>query len=178
MSADNFKYSAWLGLGGNLGDPVSSMARALHMLDRREDSKVSAVSKLYRTPPWGKTDQSWFYNACARLETNLPPLQLLETCLSIEADMKRERIERWGPRTIDIDILVMQEKNADFITLDEELLNLPHPRMMMRAFVLVPLADIAPYLEVEEQVIAQAAQVSDVQGIEIADSNADWWRKI
>lgn len=176
MSETSFKYSAWLGLGGNLGDPARSMAHALQMLDARDDTQVYAVSSLYRTPPWGKTDQNWFYNACAHIETNLPPLQLIETCLAIEAAMKRERIERWGPRTLDIDILVMQEKDGDFIKLDEERLILPHPRMMLRAFVLLPLAEIAPDLQIEEQMIAQAANLSDAEGIEIAEANKAWWR--
>ena len=176
MSADSFKYSAWLGLGGNLGDPAASMAHALQVLDARNDTQVCQVSKLYRTPPWGKTDQSWFYNACACIETNLSPLELIDVTLGVEADMKRERIERWGPRTLDIDILVMQKKNADFITLDEERLSLPHPRMMLRAFVLVPLADIAPDLEVQGQVIAQAAQSSEAQGIDVANAAVNWWK--
>ena len=81
------------------------MARALVLLDARPDCAVTHVSKLYRTPPWGKTDQAWFFNACAAVETSLLPDDLLDACLSIERQMKRERLERWGPRTIDIDVL-------------------------------------------------------------------------
>src|SRR5262245_28545484 len=92
---------ATLGLGGNIGDPAASMARALVLLDGRPDCAVTHVSKLYRTPPWGKTDQAWFFNACAEVRTSLPAEALLEACLSIERQMKRERLERWGPRTID-----------------------------------------------------------------------------
>lgn len=176
MKEGFYKYNAWLGLGGNLGNPASSIAYALQVFDARNDTQIKVVSALYRTPPWGKTDQNWFYNACASIETNLEPLALIETCLAIEADMKRERIERWGPRTLDIDILAMQEKGAKFIALNEERLALPHPRMMSRAFVLVPLADIAPDLQIEGKNIAEAAHNSDAQGIEIANRALNWWR--
>ncbi|MGU3576750.1 2-amino-4-hydroxy-6-hydroxymethyldihydropteridine diphosphokinase [Brucellaceae bacterium C25G] len=156
------------------------MSKALQMLDARADTQVTAVSKLYRTPPWGKTDQSWFYNSCACIETNLPPFSLIEACLAIEADMKRERNERWGPRTLDIDILAMKKREGGLISLDDERLILPHPRMMLRAFVLIPLADIASDLQIEGQLISNAAHIAaqdtDAQGIEIADTNQDWWR--
>ena len=75
------------------------------MLERMPDCAVTQVSRLYRTPPWGKTDQAWFFNACAEVETSLPPEALLDACLGDRAQMKRERVERWGPRTIDIDML-------------------------------------------------------------------------
>ena len=107
MSSEGFR-KATLGLGGNIGDPVQAMAEALRALDARPDSRVLAVSRLYRTPPWGKTDQDWFFNACALVETMLAPEALLDTCLDIERVMKRERKERWGPRTIDIDVLTFE----------------------------------------------------------------------
>jgi 2-amino-4-hydroxy-6-hydroxymethyldihydropteridine diphosphokinase len=176
VSDNQFQYRAWLGLGGNLGDPAMSMAHALQVLNARADSQVRAVSSLYRTPPWGKTDQNWFYNACAQVDTNLPPLELIDTCLGMEAEMKRERIERWGPRTLDIDILVMKDRNAGLIAMNEERLILPHPRMMLRAFVLVPLADVASDLEIDGQLIKNAAAASDAQGIEIVTSECNWWR--
>ncbi len=128
---------AALGLGGNLGDPVAAMARALQALEARDDTVVTAVSRLYRTPPWGKTDQDWFFNACAAVETTLAPEALLDVGLAIERSMKRERLERWGPRTIDIDVLLWGDE-----TIAGERLTVPHPRMTERAFVLMPLADI------------------------------------
>lgn len=161
---------ATLGLGGNLGDPVRAMALALRALDGRADCRVSAVSRLYRTPPWGKTDQSFFYNCCAAVDTTLSPDELLAVCLDIEREMKRVRIERWGPRTIDIDILTFGD-----IDRDEPLLTIPHPRMTERGFVLMPLADFAPDLTVHGQTVADWLAAADVQGIDVADERRDWW---
>lgn len=108
MSSEGGWRVATLGLGGNLGDPRKAMAEALRALDAREDCVVEAVSRLYRTPPWGKTDQAWFFNACAQVKTTLKPEALLDTCLDIERLMKRVRDERWGPRTLDIDVLTYE----------------------------------------------------------------------
>ncbi|WEX75933.1 2-amino-4-hydroxy-6-hydroxymethyldihydropteridine diphosphokinase [Sinorhizobium numidicum] len=162
---------ATLGLGGNIGDPRRSMAEALQALDERPDCKITAVSRLYRTPPWGKTDQAWFFNACAEVETTLEAEALLDLCLNIERAMKRVRKERWGPRTIDIDVLTYDgQKSAG------ETLQLPHPRMTARGFVLMPLADFAAELSVEGRTVGEWLKDADVAGIEIADENADWWR--
>ncbi|EJL55531.1 2-amino-4-hydroxy-6-hydroxymethyldihydropteridine pyrophosphokinase [Rhizobium sp. CF122] len=163
--------TATLGLGGNLGEPVHAMAVALRALDQRSDCRVVAVSRLYRTPPWGKTDQSYFFNACAAVETTLGPEALLDVCLDIERGMKRERIERWGPRTLDIDILTY----ADAVQ-SAPRLELPHPRMMDRGFVLMPLADFAPDLLVEGATIRDWLAKADVQGIDLAEASTDWWR--
>src|SRR5690606_42108276 len=86
------------------------MANALQLLDSRGDMRVIEVSPVYRTPPWGKTDQAWFYNSCAEIETDLEPLNLIDVCLEIERQLKRVRSERWGPRIIDIDILAMLDE--------------------------------------------------------------------
>lgn len=170
MPSEPFHQAA-LGLGGNIGDPVRAMAEALQALDARGDCRVTAVSRLYRTPPWGKTDQDWFFNACALVETTLAPEPLLDTCLAIERDMKRERKERWGPRTIDIDVLtykgVMQSGGR---------LELPHPRMTTRGFVLMPLADVAPDLAVEGRSVASWLGDADVAGIEPASAGPQWWK--
>ncbi len=130
-----------------------------------------AVSRLYRTPPWGKTDQSFFYNACAILDTRLDPEALLTLCLEIEREMKRVRNERWGPRTIDIDILTYGEVEKSLPSLE-----LPHPRMTERGFVLMPLADIAADLSVGGRTVAEWLKDADVAGIEVADESGDWWR--
>lgn len=161
---------AWLGLGGNIGDPVHSMSEALKALDSHPDCRVLAVSRLYRTPPWGKTDQDWFFNACAAIETRLAPLELLELCLATERSLKRIRAERWGPRTIDIDVLAM-----DGVTLDDERLTLPHPRMAERAFVLVPLCDIAPDGIIAGRTVADRARSVDKEGIEVVSEDGTWW---
>ena len=133
------RVTAYLGLGGNIGDPVAAMAEALARLGRRPDCAVAAVSRLYRTPPWGKTDQPDFLNAAAALVTTLSPRGLLDLCLEAERRLKRVREERWGPRLIDIDILTFDDR-----TVHEAGLDVPHPRMTERAFVLAPLAEIAP----------------------------------
>lgn len=148
------------------------MAIALRALDARPDCRITAVSRLYRTPPWGKTDQAFFFNACAKVDTSLQAEALLEVCLEIEREMKRERVERWGPRTIDIDILT-----HGVAALDNAKLQIPHPRMTERGFVLMPLADIAPDLVVNGRTIAAWLAEADVEGIEVADADARWWQR-
>ena len=170
MPSEGFRL-ATLGLGGNIGDPARSMAEALRALDARADCRVAAVSRLYRTPPWGKTDQDWFFNACALVETALAPEALLNTCLTIERAMKRERKERWGPRTIDIDVLTFEG-----VAQAGGRLELPHPRMTGRGFVLTPLADIAPGLEIEGRTVSDWLEEADVTGIEPASAGPDWWK--
>jgi 2-amino-4-hydroxy-6-hydroxymethyldihydropteridine diphosphokinase len=170
MSSEGFR-KATLGLGGNIGDPVQAMAEALRALDARPDSRVLAVSRLYRTPPWGKTDQDWFFNACALVETMLAPEALLDTCLDIERVMKRERKERWGPRTIDIDVLTFEGVEQSGGRLE-----LPHPRMTARGFVLMPLADVAPTLEVAGRTVVEWLGEADIAGIEPASAGPDWWK--
>jgi 2-amino-4-hydroxy-6-hydroxymethyldihydropteridine diphosphokinase len=169
------EHNAWqfatLGLGGNIGDPQAAMADALRRLDGRDDCRVTEVSRLYRTPPWGKTDQADFYNCCAAVETRLAPHALLAACLDIERDMKRVRIERWGPRTIDIDILTYAS-----IALDEDRLTIPHPRMTQRAFVLMPLADFAGDLVIDGRRVADWLADADGAGIAVANENRAWWR--
>ncbi|MEI2299765.1 2-amino-4-hydroxy-6-hydroxymethyldihydropteridine diphosphokinase [Ensifer sp. MJa1] len=171
MSSEAGWRKATLGLGGNLGDPRMAMAEALQRLDARADCAVVAVSRLYRTPPWGKTDQAWFFNACAVIETTLPPEALLDTCLDIERAMKRVRDERWGPRTLDIDVLTYEG-----VFQAGGRLELPHPRMTERGFVLMPLADIAAEMRVGGRTIGAWLQDADIAGIEIADNGMDWWR--
>ena len=170
MPSEVFRRAA-LGLGGNIGDPVRAMADALQALDGRADCRVAAVSRLYRTPPWGKTDQDWFFNACTLVETTLSPEALLDTCLGIERDMKRERKERWGPRTIDIDVLTYEG-----VAQAGGRLELPHPRMTGRGFVLMPLADIAPAMEIEGRAVTDWLKEADVAGIEPASTGSEWWR--
>ncbi|WP_075288951.1 2-amino-4-hydroxy-6-hydroxymethyldihydropteridine diphosphokinase [Pararhizobium arenae] len=168
---EGMKHWAALGLGGNIGDARASMAQAIARLDTHAHCAIVAVSRLYRTPPWGKTDQAWFFNACAAVATNLSPEQLLEVCLSIERDMKRERLERWGPRTIDIDILLFD----DAVRSDARL-EIPHPRMTSRGFVLMPLADFAPHHVVGGRSVNEWLADTDTTGIEIADGDRGWWR--
>jgi 2-amino-4-hydroxy-6-hydroxymethyldihydropteridine pyrophosphokinase len=168
-SADGWS-TATLGLGGNIGDPRVAMAAALQRLDGDPNCRVLAVSRLYRTPPWGKTDQADFLNCCAMVATRLAPQPLLELCLGIEQEMKRVRIERWGPRTIDIDILTYDEQDVS-----TETLAIPHPRITERAFVLVPLADIAPGLDISGRKVSEWLSVIDAGGIVAASTDGTWW---
>lgn len=165
------KERVYLSLGGNLGDPAKAMAAALRMLDDDPQTEVRAVSSLYRTPPWGKLDQPDFLNATAEIATALPPRELLELCLESERKLKRVREERWGPRLVDIDILVFSDR-----TIHEAGLEVPHPRMLERAFVLVPLSEIAPDFSVGGVSLDERLKQIDRAGIERLPSGRDWWR--
>ena len=166
MSGRN-RHIAYLSLGGNLGDPAASMGAALRMLDADSGTEVVAVSSLYRTPPWGKLDQPDFLNAAAEVSTGLTPRGLLDLCLDAERRLKRVREERWGPRLIDIDILVFGD-----LTVHEEGLEIPHPRMLERAFVLVPLAEIAPDFLTGGKRLADHLAGADTAGIEVGVKDA------
>ena len=168
MSGPN--STVYLSLGGNLGDPAKSMGAALRMLDADADTRVTGVSSLYRTPPWGKLDQPDFLNAAAAISTGLAPRALLDLCLDAERKLKRVREERWGPRLIDIDILVFGDR-----VIHETGLEVPHPRMLERAFVLAPLAEIAPGLVVSGRGITDRLVAVDTSGIERLSSGRDWW---
>lgn len=132
------------GLGSNIGDMPENIRRALSLLESREIARLSAVSRIYRTPPWGDTDQGDFANACAIGDTALTPYALLAAVKKIEADMGRAPTRRWGPRLIDVDILFLGDH-----TLDDPELTLPHKELFSRVFVLAPLAEIAPNLVID-----------------------------
>ena len=135
------KYICYLSLGANLGDRLGTIRQAVEMLDNTEKIHVKCVSSMYETPPWGKLDQPLFINGAAAVETDMPPLELLAACQQIEKKLGRVRHEHWGARTIDIDLLYIPG-----VQLAEAELVLPHPYMLERSFVLVPLAEIAPEL--------------------------------
>ncbi len=132
---------AYIALGANLGDPAATVNAAFAALDRLPHSRLLAKSALYRTAPVGIADQPEFVNAAARLETTLAPEALLDALLDIEQAFGRVRAERNGPRTLDLDILLYDE-----LRLATPRLILPHPRLHLRAFVLQPLAELAPDL--------------------------------
>ncbi len=156
-----------IGLGGNLGDPVKSIHQALEMIGQNKDCRIEAVSSFWRTPPWGKTDQPDFINACAKVSTQLEPQAFLELCLQTEKTLKRVRNERWGPRSIDIDILFFGDRK-----LEEEGLVIPHPRIAERAFVLVPLAEIAPDQILNGKTISERAREISRVGIVMEEKRA------
>ena len=136
---------AFVGLGSNLGDPQGLIAAALELLGSEEGIEVVAVSTLRETDPVGYEDQPRFLNGAAELDTELPPRELLGRLLEIERRLGRVRGQgpRFGPRTIDLDLLLV-----DGVVLDEPGLRLPHPRLQERRFVLEPLAELDPALEI------------------------------
>lgn len=164
---------ACLGLGGNLGDPVHAMAAALRLVNGDADTRVTAVSAVYRTPPWGKTDQPDFLNCAAMVATRRSPRELLDLCLETERSLKRVRSERWGPRTVDLDVLVYGDA-----AIDEPGLAIPHPRMAERAFVMVPLAEIAPDLSIGGVPAGKRAASMDTSGIVRQDLPEAWWKTV
>ena len=136
---------AYVGLGSNLGDREQTLRRALELLAADPDIDVVAVSSFRETEPWGYADQPPFVNAAAAVDTKLPPQALLERLLAVENALGRKRggDRRYGPRTIDLDLLLYAEER-----LDDPGLTLPHPRLHERAFVLEPLAELDDRLEV------------------------------
>lgn len=137
------RVRAYVGLGGNLDQPAARIRQAFAALDRLPDTRLAAASSLYRTAPVGYLDQPDFINAVAALETALAPLDLLDALLGLELGAGRERSFRNAPRTLDLDLLLYGD-----LTLEHPRLLLPHPRMGGRAFVLEPLAEIAPTLHI------------------------------
>lgn len=135
---------AWVGLGSNLEAPREQIEAALRALVAIPQTTLLRCSRLYRTPPWGRLDQPDFINAVAELDTALAPAALLEALRRIEHEAGRQRVEHWGPRSLDLDLLLHGESRVDTAELQ-----LPHPRMHERAFVLVPLAELAPDLRIE-----------------------------
>lgn len=151
---------SYLGIGGNIGDTKTSIKDTIELLKENENINVTKESSLYETEPVGYTDQAWFLNVVVEIETSLKPLELLRYCQYIENELKRERIIRWGPRTIDVDILLYE----DYLS-DSEVLTLPHPRMTKRAFAMVPLYEINKDLIINGQKIKDI--VENLKGEEI-----------
>src|ERR1700722_7111856 len=151
-----------LALGSNVGDKANNLRRALRAIAGVPEIELTAASRFYRTPPWGKTDQDWFINACALGRTTLKPEVLLERVKKLEVELGRAPTERWGPRVIDIDLIAYGD-----IALKTERLTLPHPELFNRAFVLVPLAEIAPDLVIAGVRVGDAAGRLGAEAAEI-----------
>ena len=134
---------AYVGLGANIGPREVTLLRAVDLLAEADDVEVLAVSQLRETDPVGMVNQPRFLNGAARIDTSLPPRMLLELLLRIEQCLGRVREERWGPRTVDLDLLVYGD-----VTVDEPGLRVPHPRLHERRFALEPLAELDPELVV------------------------------
>ena len=139
---------AYLGLGTNMGDRLEYLNSACTILSQYENINITNKSKIYETKAWGYTDQADFLNMCLEINTSLDEFQLLEVCGQVEQKLNRKRIIRWGPRTIDVDILFFND-----IILNNEKLSIPHPRISERAFVLIPLMDLNTNLVIKNKTI-------------------------
>lgn len=157
----NSRATVFLGLGSNLEQPVVQLSRALREVHEIPTTALIRVSSFYDTVPVGLVDQPNFVNAVAELQTGLNPAELLSHLLEIEAEHKRIRAVRDGPRTLDLDILLFND-----VCMNEPLLTIPHPRMHERAFVLWPLAEIAPELKIPGRgYVLELLVALDVSGV-------------
>lgn len=154
---------ALIGLGGNVGDVQATLEEAVALFADGKDVTLLARSADYRTPPWGVTDQPPFINCAIAVTTTLPPRDLLTRALNVERALgrNREHEQRWGPRTIDIDLIAYGD-----VAIDEPGLTLPHPRLFERAFVLVPLAEIVLDHEISGRRVRDVLAQIDAAGIE------------
>jgi 2-amino-4-hydroxy-6-hydroxymethyldihydropteridine diphosphokinase len=154
---------ACLALGGNVGDSRAILDRAVTLLCDGRNMWLMARSSDYRTPPWGFKYQPPFINLCIAVDTTLAPRELLAHAQAVELQLGRDRAheKRWGPRTADIDIIAFGN-----LTVDELGFTVPHPRLFERAFVLLPLAEIAPDLVIGGRSVREAAAAVDKAGIE------------
>ena len=153
--------TCYVSLGSNLGDREGYLRAALQGLAELPEVEITALSSLYDTAPVGETDQPRFLNLVAQLRVSLPPLELLHACQALENDLGRTRERHWGPRTLDLDVLLY----GDVISDDPEL-TLPHPRLAERQFVLAPLAEIAPDLRLPDGRTAAEAACPEDQGVQ------------
>ena len=157
-------HIAYLGLGSNLGDRLATLRQARQALHQTAKTRVIATSFLYRTTPLGgPPDQPDYLNGVIKLATGLEPLELLHRCQALEATFGRQRSERWGARTLDIDLLLFADR-----VIDAEELQLPHPRLTEREFVLQPLCDLAPesvHPQSGQTLTSHLRQISPRQGV-------------
>ena len=160
--------AVYLSLGANLGNRAETLRAAVQRIAAKDGVTLCAVSSLYETAPWGKTDQPAFLNIAVSLKTMLLPEAVLALTQTVETEMGRVRHERWGPRTIDIDILHIEgvERHTPVLTL-------PHPYMTERAFVLVPMAEIAPGLVVKGRTVEQWRKSVDDKGV-VCVAGSEW----
>ncbi|MCT4621057.1 MAG: 2-amino-4-hydroxy-6-hydroxymethyldihydropteridine diphosphokinase [Marinisporobacter sp.] len=151
---------AYLGIGSNMGNTKENIDKTIALLKENNHIKVSNISSYYETEPVGYKDQDWFLNIVVEIDTDLNPYELLSYCQHIEKNLKRKRIIRWGPRTIDVDVLLYE----NFTSTDENLI-VPHPRMHERAFVMIPLYEINKDLSINGTTIKEL--VNQLKGKEV-----------
>lgn len=163
------KHLAYISLGTNLGDRSGNLASALRLLQQQKGVKLEEWSSVYETEPVGYLKQDRFLNMVISVSTNLSALELLRVCQRVEQKLGRKRLIRWGPRNIDLDILLYNHEN-----IETEQLTIPHPQMLGRAFVLVPLMEIDERVKVpraEKSLADYLREIPDREGVQI------WKRK-
>ncbi len=156
---------AYIALGSNMGDRFEYLKKAILLLENQENIAVVNTSSVYETDPVGYTDQDLFLNMAIQVETSLGPIDLLDTCLEIELNLGRKREIKWGPRTLDLDILLFNHEN-----IETEKLTIPHPRMSERAFVILPLLEMDPNLtlpNMKEPLKNCLQSITDREGVRI-----------
>lgn len=159
--------TCYIGIGSNLGEPIAQAKQAIAALSQIDKTQLTNVSSLYGSKPMGPSDQPDYVNAVAKLETQLTPIELLDALQHIELHQERVRKdERWGPRTLDLDILLIDDS-----TIDHPRLTVPHYGMREREFVLYPLFEISPDLTLSDGVaLTQLIQACPRNGLEIIDN--------
>lgn len=150
-----------LGFGSNVGDKSANLARAMEIVFSRGQIEFLAASSVWRTAPWGYVDQDWFANACAVGRTEMTADEAIAFTQSVEEEIGREKTFRWGPRSIDVDILYLGDEKVS-----SERLIVPHKEMFNRAFVLAPLAEIRPGLVLDGRSIREAAEAVGSAGLQ------------
>ncbi|MDD4239361.1 MAG: 2-amino-4-hydroxy-6-hydroxymethyldihydropteridine diphosphokinase [Desulfotomaculaceae bacterium] len=162
MLEDKTEHTAYIGLGSNLGDKRANLGKALELLAATTGIQLKRVASYYRTAPLGGPVQDWYLNTVAEVITTLKPLPLLAALLIIEEGLGRVRTVHWGPRTVDLDLLLYDRTESH-----STVLTLPHPRMTERAFVMAPLAELAPGLLLQGKTAVElAGELARVQSIE------------
>jgi 2-amino-4-hydroxy-6-hydroxymethyldihydropteridine diphosphokinase len=160
---------AFISLGSNIGDRFSYLQDAMEMITSYDKVNMVNYSSIYETDPVGYEEQDLFLNMVIQVETELSPFELLELCLETEQELGRKRLIKWGPRTIDLDILLYNQEN-----IESEKLTVPHPRIQERAFVMIPLLEIKPDIALpalDMPLRVWAEEIPDKKGVRI------WKRK-
>lgn len=159
-----------LGLGSNMGEREKNLEEALCLLEEDGSLAIDQISAIYETAPFGVMDQADFLNMVAKITTRLSPYQLLAKCLAVEDLLGRVRTRQWGPRVIDIDLLVYDE-----VQLNEAALQLPHPGIFQRAFVLIPILDIAPQ---DMKISGKPVNNLEEKLVLLADQKIHLWKRV